>query len=78
MHLSRADSEASPATSLCRAERGLSEQRSTGWAGVRLRPVGGGTHLEHGDIVLTPLENSTVAESSDVGQGYPGVRALIE
>ena len=44
-----------------------------GWAGAGLRPVGGGTHLEHGDIVLTPLEDSTVAEPSDVGQGHSGM-----
>lgn len=49
-----------------------------GWARARLRPVRGGAHLEHRDIVLTPLEDSTVAESSDMGQGHPGVRALVE
>lgn len=77
MHLSRADSEASPATSLC-GERGLSEQSSAGWAGAKLRRAGGQIHLEHRDVVLTPLEDGTVAESSNVRQGHPGVRALVK
>lgn len=79
MHLSRADSEASPATSLCGrqkawsvrcGERGGKEEGGgpvgSGWAGSC-------THLEHRDVVLPALEDSPVAESGDVGQGHPGV-----
>jgi hypothetical protein len=40
--------------------------------------AGGCTHLEHSNVILTTLEDSSVAEPGDVGQGHPGVRALVE
>lgn len=77
MHLSRADSEASPATSLW-GNRGPSEQSSGGGHGQGQGEGGSWTYLEHRDVVLTSLEDGTVAESGNVGQGHPGVRALVK
>lgn len=76
MHFSRADSEASPATSLW-GERAV-RASSGGWAWAGPKPGGQWTHLQHRDVVLTALEDGPIAESGDVRQGHPGVRALVE
>lgn len=97
MHLSRADSEASPAVSRCQqgefsvtvedqGGRALTSPRqpqgargeswaSAKWAGCGDPPT---PYLRHRDVLLPCLEDSTVAETSNPGQGGPRGGSFVE
>lgn len=89
MHLSRADSEASPAVSRChqrripchggepRGEGMMPPRQPQGARGEAGHQQNGQTvetpdpYLRHRDVLLPSLEDSTVAETSNPGQGRP-------